>query len=78
MNIMEAVKAERKRGSWPKGPISVDVCFINREGRNSETQLDLYGPDTEAELEQLWEELHDEMDAEIDSVTSVEAYGCIV
>lgn len=78
MKIRDAIKSERNRGSWPEGPTSVDVCFINCDGLDDETQLDLYGPDTEAELEQLWSDLHEEMDAEIDSVTSVEAYGCIV
>lgn len=78
MKIRDAVEAERNSGSWSEGPTSVGVCFVNREGYDDETELDLHGPDTEAELEGLWADLHEEMEADIDSVTSVEAYGFIV
>ena len=78
MRISDAVQVEKDHNSWPEGPTSVGVCFVNREGYDDETELDLHGPDTEAELEGLWADLHEEMEAEIDSVTSVEAYGFIV
>ena len=62
MRISEAIAEAKKRGSWYNGPTSVSVGFLNNEGNEDETELDVYGENgksTETELEELWESLHD-------------------
>ena len=80
MRISEAIEKEKKRGSWYNGPTSVSVGFLNNEGNEDETELDVYGENgksTETELEELWESLHEEMEANVDAILYVEAYGYI-
>ena len=81
MTINEAIVTARTACTWgitPYEPTSVDVGFIDRTGREDETQFDLYSGSPEQELERLWESMHDEFGADHDSVTYVEAYGYIV
>ena len=83
MKIREAVDEARRSGDWPvtnHEPTSVNVRFVSAGCEDDETQLDLYG-DTpkkrEEELEELWDSLHEELEAAPDAVTGVEALGYI-
>lgn len=54
---------------------ALDIGFVNRNGKDDETQLDVTHSimtiDGVKELEELWESLADELDAEEDSVTYI-------
>jgi len=64
------IKESCKNITWKQKPQSADVFFINRDGNPDCTQFDLYW-EKEEELEELWENVHEEMHADIDSVTEV-------
>lgn len=51
-----------------KAPASVNVGFIDRDGKWSQTQLDLYSASPTNELFDIWDHLHEELNAEIDSI----------
>jgi len=79
MTIKEAIKVAKENGEWcvsPYEPTSVNVGFINNDGHEDETQFDLL-ENFEKELEDMWDELHRELEGKIDSVTYVEALGYI-
>jgi len=84
MNIRDAVRQAKKMGEWSVveyEPTSVDVEFVTDDGRDDETQLDIWGATDEEkinELEWLWESLCYEMESDRNSVSSVFAYGYIV
>ena len=86
MTISEAIAKAKKENEWFEGlavayGTSVDVGFINREGREDETQFDLYAFGTygyEKELNDLWEDQHNDiLDADVDAVTYVSMLGYI-
>lgn len=64
MKIKEAIK---NAGSTAY-PVSAQVWFLNREGAEDVTEFDLYA---DGELQELWETLHEEMDADADAVMSI-------
>ena len=77
MTIKEAIAKAKKEFDWtwaPYEPVTVAVGFINDEGREDETALDLWGDDAEKELDYLWNDLHAEFGADIDGVTYVETH----
>lgn len=76
MTIEEAIEVAKETGDWIDDldnlPVSCDVGFVNRDGRDDETQFDLW-EDPEGELIDLWEDQYDLiMEADLDSVTYVE------
>lgn len=81
MTIAEAISAAKEQFDWCEGlncayGSSVNVGFINYDLKEDEMQFDLYRyGHFEEELEELWNELHREMDADKDSVTYVELLG---
>lgn len=64
MKIKEAIKD----AGATNYPVSAQVRFLNREGAEDVTEFDLYA---DGELQELWETLHEEMDADADAVMSV-------
>ena len=83
MTVREAVIEAFCKDGWitfPEEPTSVDVYFVNKEGFEDCTQLDLYaGTNAEriAELSELWESLYDEFETDLDAITEVRSYGYI-
>ena len=77
MSMHRAVELAKQSYDWFPGPTSVRIEFVNRYGRLDETELDLYERDAEAELEDLWKSLHNELEADLDSIICIEAYGYI-
>ena len=76
MTIEEAIEVAKDTGDWVSDdtefPVSCNVGFVNWEGRDDETQFDLW-EDPEQELIELWEDQYDLiMEADLDSVTYVE------
>lgn len=59
MTIEDAIDVAKDTGDWVSDdtefPVSCDVGFVNRDGRDDETQFDLW-IDPEQELIDLWEE----------------------
>ena len=80
LSIREAIEEAKKCGEWYeiRKPVSVNVAFLNKDNVEDGTQLDLYEDDKVLELEELWESLCGEMDAEPDSILSVESLGKLV
>ena len=58
-------------------PTSVAIHFVNRNGEEDQTELDLYSKNKIHELKELWASLHEEMDADMDAIRSIDVYGCI-
>lgn len=79
MRIIEAIEEARKDYDWVdiNHPTSVIVGFINKNGRTDETELDLYSGEMEAELENLWSELAEELGSDIDLIEYVDMIGYI-
>lgn len=83
MTIREAVEEAKKCGEWSVvdgEPTSVDIEFWTDEGRDDETQLDIWGFTDEekiAELEDLWASLCYEFESDKNNINSVYAYGYI-
>ena len=78
MTINNAIKQAKENYNWISGvhePFSVAVGFTNRKGREDETCFDLWGDNPEKELTELWEGMTAEFDADVDSVTYVEAHA---
>lgn len=74
MTIAQAIQQAKENYDWqpvPGEPASVQVRFINRDGQDDETELNLYADNKEQELGELWASLHDEMSADLDSITGV-------
>ena len=74
MTITMAIQQAKENYDWqpvPGAPASVRVRFINSNGQDDETELDLYSDNKEQELDELWASLHDEMSADLDSITGV-------
>lgn len=59
------------------GAISVTVQFVNRNGKEDETELDLHSERKIYELKELWASLHEEMHADMDSIRSIEAHDFV-
>ena len=79
MRIAEAIEESRKDYDWVdiNHPTSVTVGFINKNGGTDETELDLYSGEMEAELENLWSELAEELGSDIDLIEYVDMIGYI-
>lgn len=58
-------------------PTSVTVHFVNRNGEEDETELDLHSECKIYEMKELWAGLHEEMNADMDSIRSIEVYGYV-
>ena len=73
MEIIEYVK--ESQSNYPKYSI-VRVGFVNREGDEDETELhvcqNIYSEEGKQELEEMWESLAGEMNAEANAVTYVD------
>ena len=73
MEIIEFVK--ESQSNYPKYSI-VRVGFVNREGDEDETELhvcqNIYSEEGKQELEEMWESLAGEMNAEANAVTYVD------
>lgn len=73
MEIIEFVK--ESQFNYPKYSI-VRVGFVNREGDEDETELhvcqNIYSEEGKQELEEMWESLAGEMNAEANAVTYVD------
>lgn len=73
MKIIEFVK--ESQSNYPKYSI-VRVGFVNREGDEDETELhvcqNIYSEEGKQELEEMWESLAGEMNAEANAVTYVD------
>lgn len=63
--------------SGVSGPTSVAICFVNRDGKEDVTELDLHSECKIRELKELWTGLHDEMNADIDAIYSIQVYGYV-
>ena len=78
-SMSEAIRNAKNFGTWSiveNEPTSVNVRFLTRTGREDETQFDLYD-EKENELCTLWLQMHDEFEADFNSVIAVEALGYI-
>ena len=69
--IERAIHRAKEYKCWPAGPSSVTVEFRTRNGYTEDVDMDLHGPDTEAELKQLWESTCESLNADVDSVMFV-------
>lgn len=81
MTIKEAIKKARQNFEWtdmPAGePSSVDIGFLRSDGREDETQFDLYSDDMEKELDDLWDEMCYELESGKRDVLYVSLLGYI-
>lgn len=80
MTIQQAINEARKTGEWSvviHMPSSINIGFVNGDGREDETQFDIFGDNPEKELEDLWKDLHMELDGDIDSITYVSYLGYV-
>lgn len=75
MTVAEAVAKAREDGSWDDSSdiLEVNVGFRNYDGKEDETQLDLYCNDKVKELERLWDSLYLEMDSCKDGILYLRA-----
>lgn len=74
MTILQAIEKAKQEYNWqpaPGEPASVLVRFRNRSGLDDETELNLYTDRKAQELNELWDSLYDEMNAEPTSILSV-------
>ena len=81
MKIREAIRKAEKAGEWSivlHEPTSIEIYFINDDGREDSTQFDLYADDKITEAEELYQTFCRENNFPEDTVTAVEAYGYIV
>lgn len=49
---------------------SYHIGFVNREGKDDETELDAL---SKKDLNELWKSLHEELNCEVDSITYIES-----
>lgn len=80
MTIKQAINEARKIGEWSvviHMPSSINVGFMNCNGREEETQLDIWGDNPEKELDNLWKDLHTWLGGETDSITYVSYLGYV-
>ena len=80
MTIRRAIMEAKRDGAWRpyRKPVSVLVIFENVDGRQDETELDLYCVDKDTELSELWETLCREMDSAPHLVLAVEQYDKVM
>lgn len=85
MDIQKAIQKAKEQGLWkarPDKPTSARIEYLSNrkhplDGYNDSTELDLYEPDKETELEDLWESLETELEARKNGIISISAPGHI-
>ena len=80
MNIKKAIEIAKNTNNWnvkAKEPTSVRIQYIDKNGYENETEIDVYSTDHETELEEIWSLLCIGLNANYTDIIAVEAYGYV-
>ena len=81
MTLNEAISNSKGIGEWSiveHEPTSVDIDFVNDDGKLDQTQFDLYSDKKEEELTLLFHDFCEENNFPENRVVGVYAYGGII
>ena len=80
MNIKKAIEIAKTTHNWRvknNEPTSVRIQYIDRNGYEEETEVDLYSTNQTEELEEIWSLLCIGLNANYGDIIAVEAYGYV-
>ena len=80
MNVKKAIEIAKNTNNWrvkDNEPTSVRIQYIDKNGYENETEVDVHTTEHETELEEIWSLLCIGLDVNYTDIIAVEAYGYV-